>query len=84
MLCWVVSPDFLWNFHDGLTTKSLVGPTAIREHLVEQKARFSAQRFHEVIYHDAADAPFYDVPRQRNHAGDRRTACAAWRGALHI
>lgn len=27
MLCWVVSPDFLWNFHDGLTTKSLVGPT---------------------------------------------------------
>jgi ketosteroid isomerase-like protein len=74
MLCWVVSPDFLWNFHDGLTTKSLVGPTAIREHLVEQKARFSAQRFHEVIYHDAADATFmtFRVSEIMRETGERR------------
>ena len=52
----VVAPDFLWSFHDGLsTTKSLADPTAIREHLAEQKALFSAQRFHEVVYHHAPD-----------------------------
>jgi ketosteroid isomerase-like protein len=55
----VVAPDFLWSFHDGLvTTKALAGPAAIREHLAEQKARFSAQRFHEVVYHHADDATF--------------------------
>ena len=55
----VVAPDFLWSFHDGLvTTKALAGPAAIREHLAEQKAMFSAQRFHEVVYHHAADATF--------------------------
>ena len=55
----IVVPDFVWSFHDGLlTTKTLAGPAAIREHLAEQKARFSAQRFHEVAYHHAADATF--------------------------
>ncbi len=55
----IVVPDFVWSFHDGLlTTKALAGPAAIREHLAEQKARFSAQRFHEVAYHHAADATF--------------------------
>jgi len=55
----IVAPDFLWSFHDGLvTTKALAGPAAIREHLAEQKALFSAQRFHEVVYHHAADATF--------------------------
>jgi hypothetical protein len=45
----VVAPDFLWSFHDGLTTtQSLVGPTAIRDHLARQSALFSSQRFHEV------------------------------------
>jgi len=34
----VVTPDFLWSFHDGVVlTKSLTGPDAIRKHLVEQK-----------------------------------------------
>jgi ketosteroid isomerase-like protein len=55
----IVVPDFVWSFHDGLlTTKALAGPAAIREHLAEQKARFSVQRFHEVAYHHAADATF--------------------------
>ena len=27
----IVTPDFLWSFHDGLaTTKALAGPAAIR------------------------------------------------------
>jgi ketosteroid isomerase-like protein len=55
----IVAPDFVWSFHDGLlTTKALAGPAAIREHLAEQKARFSVQRFHEVAYHHAVDATF--------------------------
>ncbi len=55
----IVTPDFLWSFHDGLvTTKSLTGPAAIGEHLAGQKALFSAQRFHEVAYHHAGEATF--------------------------
>lgn len=55
----VVTPDFLWNFHDGLVlTKSLTGPVAISAHLTEQKALFSAQRFHEVAYHHSGDITF--------------------------
>jgi hypothetical protein len=42
MLYHVVTPDFLWSFHDGLTiTKSLAGSAAIREHLVEQKELYA-------------------------------------------
>jgi ketosteroid isomerase-like protein len=48
----VVAPDFLWTFHDGLTTtKSLVGPTAIREHLARQSALFTSQRFAVGLHH---------------------------------
>jgi ketosteroid isomerase-like protein len=55
----VVTPDFLWNFHDGLVlTKSLASPAAIAAHLAEQKVLFSAQRFHEVVYHHAGDMTF--------------------------
>jgi ketosteroid isomerase-like protein len=55
----VVIPDFLWSFHYGLgLTKSLAAPDAIRAHLAEQKALFSAQRFHEVAYHHAPDITF--------------------------
>jgi ketosteroid isomerase-like protein len=57
--CSVVTADFLWNFHDGLVlTKSLAGAAAIAGHLAEQKALFSAQRFHEVVYHHAGDMTF--------------------------
>jgi ketosteroid isomerase-like protein len=71
----VVTPDFLWSFHDGLaTTKALAGPAAIREHLAEQKARFSAQRFHEVVYHHADDAAFmtFRVSETLRASGEER------------
>jgi ketosteroid isomerase-like protein len=55
----VVTSDFLWSFHDGLgLRKSLAAPDAIRAHLAEQKALFSAQRFHDVAYHHAPDITF--------------------------
>ena len=55
----VVTPDFLWTFHDGLAvTKSLADPASIAAHLAEQKTRFSAQRFNDVTYHHADDMTF--------------------------
>ena len=55
----VVTPDFLWSFHDGgAVTKSLADPAAIRTHLAEQKSLLSAQRFHELVYHHAQDISF--------------------------
>ena len=55
----VAAPDFLWRFHDGLAvTKSLADPAAIAGHLAEQKALFSAQRFHDVAYHHSGDMSF--------------------------
>lgn len=55
----VVTPNFLWSFHDGgVVTKSLADPAAIGAHLVEQKSLFSAQRFYEVVYHHAGDVSF--------------------------
>ena len=71
----VVAPDFLWTFHDGLTTtKSLVGPAAIREHLAEQKARFSAQRFYEVVYHHTTEMTFmtFHVSETLRETGEQR------------
>jgi ketosteroid isomerase-like protein len=71
----VVTPDFLWSFHDGLdVTKSLAGPAAIREHLTEQKALFSAQRFHEVAYHHAGEFTFmtFRVSETLRASGEQR------------
>ncbi len=55
----VVTPDFLWSFHDGFAvTKSLQGPDAIAAHLDEQRTLLSAQCFHDVAYHHAGDISF--------------------------
>src|SRR5664279_1952227 len=71
----VVTPDFLWSFHDGLgVTKSLACPDAIRAHLAEQKALFSAQRFHDVAYHHAPDISFmtFRVSETLRASGEQR------------
>ncbi len=71
----IVTSDFLWSFHDGLvTTKALAGPAAIREHLAEQKALFSAQRFHEVAYHhtDATTFMTFRVSETVRASGEPR------------
>ena len=55
----VVTPDFLWSFHDGLSvTKSLVGREQILDHLEAQKELFSVQRFEDVVYHHCPDLSF--------------------------
>jgi ketosteroid isomerase-like protein len=71
----IVTPDFLWSFHDGVaTTKALTGPDAIREHLAGQKALFSAQRFHEVAYHHAGEMTFmtFRVSETVRASGEQR------------
>ena len=71
----VVTSDFLWSFHDGLgLTKSLADPNAIRAHLAEQKAQFSAQRFHDVAYHHAPDISFmtFRVSETLRASGEQR------------
>jgi ketosteroid isomerase-like protein len=55
----VVTPDFLWSFHDGLSvTKSLAGRAQILAHLDAQKELFSAQRFEDAVYHHCPDLSF--------------------------
>jgi len=55
----VVTPDFRWSFHDGLTvTKSLTNRDAILRHLDEQKELFATQRFADVVYHHSGDVTF--------------------------
>ena len=55
----VVTPDFLWSFHDGVSmTKSLVGRKQILAHLEAQQALFSAQRFEDVVYHHCPEESF--------------------------
>lgn len=55
----VVSSDFIWSYHDGLSvTKSLGSAAAIAAHIAEQRTLFSAQRFHDVTYHHLPDQTF--------------------------
>ena len=54
-----VTPDFLWSYHDGASvTKTLTGAALVAGHLAEQKALFSAQRFHDVAFHHLAETTF--------------------------
>jgi ketosteroid isomerase-like protein len=55
----VVTPDFLWSFHDGLSvTKALAGRAQILAHLDAQKELFATQRFEDVAYHHCPDLSF--------------------------
>ena len=55
----VVTPDFVWRYHDGLSTERvLTGGSAIAAHIAERKAFFSAGRFHDVVYHHLPDVSF--------------------------
>src|ERR1700712_1879265 len=71
----VVTPDFLWTFHDGLAvTRSLADPASIARHLAEQKVLFSAQHFHDVAYHHADDMTFmtFRVSETMRASGEKR------------
>lgn len=55
----VVTPDFVWASHDangGVT--QLASRVAIERHFAEQATKVENVRFHDVVYHHAADATF--------------------------
>jgi ketosteroid isomerase-like protein len=71
----VVTPDFLWSFHDGISvTKALAGRAQILAHLEAQKELFSAQRFEDVVYHHCPDLSFMTcrIDETVRSTGERR------------
>jgi ketosteroid isomerase-like protein len=55
----VVSPDFVWRYHDGVSPEVvLIGRDAILKHLDQRKAFYSTSRFHDIIYHHLPDVSF--------------------------
>ena len=55
----VVTPDFIWRYHDGISTERVLsGRDAIRTHIDERKAFFASSRFHDIVYHHLPDISF--------------------------
>jgi ketosteroid isomerase-like protein len=55
----VVSPEFVWRYHDGVSPEVvLIGPDAILKHLDEKKAFYATSRFHDIVYHHLPDVSF--------------------------
>src|SRR5215470_1824156 len=55
----VVTENFVWRYHDGLSTERvLAGRDAIQSHIEERKAFFASSRFHDVAYHHLPDISF--------------------------
>lgn len=55
----VVTPDFVWRYHDGISAERvLTGRDAIRQHIEERRAFFSSSRFYDVVYHHLPDVSF--------------------------
>ena len=55
----VVTENFVWRYHDGIgAERVLIGRDAIKHHIAERKAFFSASRFHDVAYHHLPDISF--------------------------
>jgi ketosteroid isomerase-like protein len=71
----VVTPDFLWSYHDGLLgQKVLSDPAAIKEHFDEQNSFYAATRFHEVTFHHLPDMTFmiFRVSETVRSTGEQR------------
>jgi ketosteroid isomerase-like protein len=55
----VVAENFVWRYHDGLSTERvLTGREAIQNHIEERKAFFASSRFHDVAYHHLPEISF--------------------------
>jgi hypothetical protein len=55
----VVTPDFIWRYHDGISTERVLSSRdAIRTHIDERKAFFASSRFHDVAYHHLPEISF--------------------------
>ena len=55
----VVTPDFVWRYHDGVSTERvLASRDAVESHIAERKAFFASSRFHDVVYHHLLEISF--------------------------
>ena len=55
----VVTPDFIWRYHDGISAeRMLTGREAIQRHIEERKAFFASSRFRDVVYHHLPEISF--------------------------
>ncbi len=71
----VVTPDFVWRYHDGLSTERvLTNRAAISDHIAERKTFFAESRFHDVVYHHLPDLSFmtFRVSEIVRSTGERR------------
>jgi ketosteroid isomerase-like protein len=71
----VVTPDFVWRYHDGLSPERvLTGRDAIEKHIAERRAFFASSRFHNVVYHHLPDISFmtFRVSETVRSTGEQR------------
>ena len=71
----VVTENFVWRYHDGLSTERvLTGCDAIQKHIEERKAFFASSRFHDVAYHHLPDISFmtFRVSETVRSTGEQR------------
>lgn len=74
-----VSDDFLWSYHDGMSTTRILGdPSAIAAHFATQKSLFSEQRFHDVAFFHLPDRTFMTcrITEIVRDTGEKREQCA--------
>jgi ketosteroid isomerase-like protein len=71
----VVTPDFVWRYHDGLSQELvLASREAIGAHIEDRKSFFAESRFHDVVYHHLPDLSFmtFRVSEIVRLTGERR------------
>lgn len=72
----VVTDDFVWKFHDGLTVATLLSDRdAIGRHIASQRETFAAQRFEDITYIHTPDITFmtFRVEETESATGKSRT-----------
>ena len=71
----VVTPDFVWRYHDGISVERvLTGRDAIGTHIEERKSFFASSRFHDVAYYHLPEISFmtFRVSEVVAATGERR------------
>ena len=71
----VVTPDFVWRYHDGISVERvLTGRDAIGSHIEERKSFFASSRFHDVAYYHLPEMSFmtFRVSEVVAATGERR------------
>lgn len=71
----VVTPDFVWRYHDGISVERvLTGRNPIGTHIEERKSFFASSRFHDIAYYHLPEMSFmtFRVSEVVAATGERR------------